>query len=111
MKNLRRQFDLFCHKNRNKGIPNLMLYIVIGNAIVYIMSNMAGNSILYYLLRFDRTAILQGQIWRLITYPLTYSVANPLLMLISLLCYYSIGRVMEQFWAACGSTCSISPAF
>ena len=98
MKNLRRQFDIFCHKNRDKGISNLMLYIVIGNAIVYIMSTMADNSILYYLLRFDRAAILQGQVWRLITYPLTYSVSNPLLMLISLYCYYSIGRVMEHFW-------------
>ncbi len=98
MKNLRRQFDIFCYKNRSKGIPNLMLYIVLGTAIVYIMSNIARNPVLYYLLRFDRTAILQGQIWRLVTYPLTYTISNPLLMLISLFCYYSIGRVMEQFW-------------
>lgn len=98
LKNLRRQFDIFCYKNRNKGISNLMLYIVIGNAIVYIMSNIAGNSVLYYLLRFDRAAILHGQVWRLITYPLTYSINSPLLMLISLFCYYSIGRVMEHYW-------------
>ena len=64
MKNLRRQFDIFCYKNRNKGVPNLMLYIVLGTAVVYIMSNIAGQPILYYLLCFDRTAILQGQIWR-----------------------------------------------
>lgn len=98
MKNLRRQFDLFCYKNRSKGISNLMLYIVIGNAIVYIMSNIAGNSVLYYMLCFDRASILQGQIWRLITYPLTYSINSPLLMLVSLYCYYSIGRVMEHYW-------------
>ncbi len=100
MKNLRRRFDLFCYQNRDKGIPNLMLYIVLGNAIVYIMSTMAGNSFLYYLLCFDRSAILQGQVWRLITYPLTYMVSNPLLMAISLFCYYSIGRVMEGFWGS-----------
>ena len=98
MKNLRRQFDLYCYKNRNKGIPNLMLYIVLGTAIVYVMSNMAGNPVLYYLLCFDRAAILQGQVWRLLTYPLTYMIQNPLLMLISLYCYYSIGRVMEYYW-------------
>ncbi len=100
MKNLRRQFDLFCYKNRDKGIPNLMLYIVLGNAIVYIMSNMASNTVLYYMLCFNREAILQGQVWRLITYPLTYMISNPLLMLISLYCYYSIGRVMEHFWGS-----------
>ena len=67
MKNLRRQFELFCYKNRNKGIPNLMLYIVLGTAVVYVMSQIAGNNFLYYLLCFDRTAILRGQVWPLIT--------------------------------------------
>ena len=98
MKNLRRQFDIYCYKNRNKGISNLMLYIVIGNAVVYLMSSMGNNSILYSLLCFNRNAILRGEIWRLITYPLTYQINSPLLMLISLFCYYSIGRAMENIW-------------
>lgn len=98
MKNLRRQFELFCYKNRNKGIPNLMLYIVLGTAVVYLMSAFAGNSFLYYLLCFDRTAILQGQIWRLITYPLTASSGNLLLTAVMLFCYYSLGRAMENIW-------------
>lgn len=98
MKKFRRQFDLFCYKNRDKGISNLMLYIVLGTGVVYLMSTMAGNPVLYNLLAFDRIAILQGQIWRLFTYPLTYQVNSPLLMLISLFCYYSIGRAMEHYW-------------
>ena len=53
MKNLRRQFELYCYKNRNKGIPNLMLYIVLGTAVVYVMSRIAGNTFLYYLLCFS----------------------------------------------------------
>ena len=98
MKNLRRQFELYCYKNRNKGIPNLMLYIVLGTAVVYVMSQIAGNTFLYYLLCFDRTAILHGQIWRLITYPLTYSAGNLLLTAVVLFCYYSLGRAMENIW-------------
>ena len=98
MKNLRRRFERFCFQNRNKGIPNLMLYISLGAGLVYLLSQMAGNATLYYLLCFDRTAIFQGQIWRLITYPLTYSAGNVLLTLISLVCYYSIGRAMENIW-------------
>ncbi len=98
MKNLRRQFEVYCFQHRDKGIPNLMLYIVIGTAVVYLMSSMAGNYVLYNLLCFNRTAILQGQIWRLITYPLTYQLPNPFLMLVSLFCYYSIGRSMENIW-------------
>ena len=100
MKNLRRQFELYCYKNRNKGIPNLMLYIVLGTAVVYLMSEIAGNYALYNLLFFDRGKILQGQVWRLITYPLTYGAGNSnlLLIAISLFCYYSLGRAMENIW-------------
>ena len=98
MKNPRRQFELYCYKNRNKGISNLMLYISLGTALVYIMSEMWGNYLLYNLLCFDRRLILQGQVWRLITYPLTYRIDNLLLMAVSLFCYYSLGRAMEQIW-------------
>ncbi len=95
---MRKKFELFCYKNKDKGIPNLMLYIVIGSAIVYFMSKMAGNYFLYNLLCFDRTSILRGQVWRLITYPLTYDAGSLLLTAISLFCYYSLGRAMEYMW-------------
>ena len=98
MKNLRRKFDIYCYRNRDKGIPNLMLYIVLGTALVYLMSDIAGNAGLYSMLYFDRQLILQGQIWRLVTYPLTFSAGNLLLTAISLFCYYSIGRAMENVW-------------
>ena len=98
LKNLRRRFELFCYNNRSKGIPNLMLYIALGSAVVYLMSEISGNYFLYSLLYFDRSLILQGQIWRLITYPLTYRIDSLLLMMVSLLCYYSIGRAMENIW-------------
>ena len=98
MKNLRKNFELFCMRNRNKGIPNLMLYISLGTAVVYLMSNIFGNTYLYGLLYFDRNLILHGQIWRLFTYPLTYYNSNLLLTAIALLCYYSLGGAMENIW-------------
>ena len=98
MKNMRRNFERFCMKNRNKGIPNLMLYISLGTAIVYLMTLFSGNPVLYQFLAFDRTLILHGQIWRLCTYPLTAYNPNLLFMLVTLLCYYSLGRAMENQW-------------
>ena len=98
MKNLRRNFNRFCYQNRDKGIPNLMLYISLGCALVYLMTQFTQNPILYQLLIFDRAAILQGQVWRLITYPLTFFNNNLLLMAVSLFCYYSLGRAMELVW-------------
>ena len=100
MKNLRQGFERFCFRNRDKGIPNLMLYIVLGNAIVYLLSVMNQNFVLYDVLCFDRNAVLQGQVWRLITYVFTSfsSGSGLLLMAISYLCYYSIGRAIENIW-------------
>ena len=98
LKKLRRKFNQFCYQNRSKGIPNLMLYISIGTAIVYLLSQMDESSTLYYALCFDRDLILQGQVWRLFTYVFTYNAGNILLMLVSLLCYFSLGRAMENVW-------------
>ena len=98
MKNPRRSFERFCYKNRHKGIPNLMLYICIGTAIVYLMSIFANNYVLYNLLCFNRQAILRGQIWRLFTYPLTLLQDNILFQLITLVCYFSLGQAMERLW-------------
>ena len=98
MKNLRRNFERLCYQNRNKGIPNLMFYISVGTAIVYFLSMADESSTLYQVLCFDRAMILQGQVWRLITYVFTYNPGNILLTLISLLCYFSLGKAMENIW-------------
>ena len=97
MGNLRRNFNRFCYKNRDKGIPNLMLYIVIGSAIVYLLSLINGGSALYELLRFDKTLILKGQVWRLLTYVLTYAPgSSPILILVGLYFFYNLSRHVEM---------------
>ena len=98
MKNLRRRFERFCFRHRNKGIPNLMLYITIGTALVYLFTMATENPILYDWLRFDRELILQGQIWRLFSYALLMTRGNIVFMLIGLVCYYSLGKAIENLW-------------
>lgn len=77
-----------------------MLYITIANAVVYIMSRIDGSNTLYSILCFDRAAILQGQVWRLITCICTsvFGFGNILFVAISLLCYYSLGKAIENSW-------------
>ena len=98
MNRLRKRFDRFCFRNRDKGIPNLMLYIVLGSAVVNVLCMVDKTDTLYYVLCFNREAILNGQIWRLITYPLTFSGGNIIITAIILLCYYSLGRAIENLW-------------
>ena len=96
MKNLRNRFERFCFRNRDKGIPNLMLYVTIGSALVYILSLFNGGSFLYNLLCFDKAAILKGQIWRLITPVFTYAPgANVVLVLVFMYFFYNMSSHVD----------------
>lgn len=100
MRTPRNRFERFCFKHRNKGIPNLMLYVTLGSALVYFMTMFAQSYALYEWLYFDPSLILRGQVWRLITFPFVYRIGDPnvLLVAISLFCYYSLGRAVERIW-------------
>ena len=98
MKELRRKFDRFCYRNRNKGIPNLMLFVTIATGIVYLFNQIDESGMLYYWLYFDPDLILQGQVWRLFTYPLLDSGGSPFWTVLFLLCYYSLGQAIENLW-------------
>ena len=96
MKNYRRKFELYCHKNRGRGIQNLMLYICLGNGVVTFLTMMNGGSFLYELLRFDKSAILHGQVWRLVSWLLTEQLSgNPLLSVLFLYFFYRLGNAVE----------------
>ncbi|MBO5973601.1 MAG: hypothetical protein J6Q16_02765, partial [Clostridia bacterium] len=70
MKWFGRKVDLFCYKHPRFGINNLMLYIVIGNVIVWLFSMMDRTGTLVNLLCFSPAHILRGQVWRLLTFTL-----------------------------------------
>lgn len=98
---MRRKFERFCFRNRDRGIPNLMLFVVLGQAITYLFTAFSDNYLLYNLLCFSREAILAGQVWRLITFPLVLDSGNILFEALMLVCYYSLGRAMENIWGTC----------
>ena len=50
--------DRFLWKHPNFGIRNLMLYIVIGNALIYLLSMMDRSSTLVYYLVFSADRVL-----------------------------------------------------
>ncbi len=94
MKKLSQSFNRFCYRNRHKGIPNLMLYIVLGSALVSIMSMFNGGDMLLDLLCFNKAKILEGQVWRLITFVFDEDYSG-FLGLIFLYFFYSLGRAVE----------------
>ena len=87
MKSLMKKIDQFCYRHPRFGIPNLMLYVVIGNAIVWVFSLFTaatnGFDILSYLY-FSPWHILHGEVWRLVTF-IIYPTSTSFLALIAFL--------------------------
>ena len=82
---------------------NLMLIIIIGTAAVwlldYIVSIRSSMSIIGWLY-FDLDAILQGQVWRIITFVFVPEASHPVLLALSLYFYWLIGNSMENEWGS-----------
>lgn len=97
MKWFSRKIDLFCYKHPRFGIANLMLYVVIGNVVVWLFSMMDTTYTLYNILCFDPYYILRGQVWRLLTFALIPN-SSGFLALIFFYFYYFIGKTLEDRW-------------
>lgn len=97
MNDLRRKWNRFLYNNSNKGIPNLMMFVSIGTLIMWIFMQIDPSNVLYYFLRFDRDLILQGQVWRLLTY-IFIPQSSGIWLFLLLIAYYSIGRMVESVW-------------
>ena len=107
MSKLTSKINRFFYRNRDKGVRNLMLYLAIGNVLVYLLYTLNRNDPLFYtMLNFDYEAILHGQVWRLFTYPLVFMVESGLLWgAIGLFFYYWCGSILEQYWGTLRFNC------
>ncbi len=90
---LERKFGRFC-------IPNLMLIIIVGQFAVFaadlIMPDMGISSWIYL----SRDLVLQGQVWRLLTFIFLPPSSSPVWIIISLYFYYMIGGALENEWGS-----------
>ena len=70
MRKLMNKIDRFCYTHPRFGIPNLMLYIVIGNIAFYLLSlfSSLNNTSFYSILSFSWAGLKQGQLWRLLSF-------------------------------------------
>ncbi len=90
--------DRFCYKHPRFGIPNLMKYIVIANVLVYLI-DMVSNGTFSYLLALIPNAVLQGEVWRLVTFIIVPETSGNLFFTaLALYFYYFIGTAMEREW-------------
>lgn len=95
--------DRFCYKHPRLSIPGLMRYIVIGNVLVYLLDlfSIGGGSIGSSWFSFNTSAILSGQVWRLVTFIFVpMGSSNIFFFAITLYFYYFIGNALEREWGS-----------
>ena len=79
------------------AIQNLSLYLIICYAFGYIIQMV--NASFFNYLTLEPALVLQGQIWRLLTWIVVPPASsNILFTLLMLYFYYSIGNNMERVW-------------
>ncbi len=81
-------------------IPNLMLWVVGGQLVVWLLVMLVDYRV-FSLLTLSRWELLHGQVWRLVSFiflpPLS---ANPLLVALNLYFDYIIGVSLERQWGS-----------
>ena len=104
MKKLNQAIDRFCILHPRFGVPNLILYIVVANVIVYLLDSFSGAG-LSQLLYFSLGLVTSGQLWRLVTFVLIPEGGSAFFLLISCYFYYWIGTTLERRWGTAKFTC------
>lgn len=86
-------------KLRRFSIPHLMTYIVGGMAIVFVADLLLPLN-LYGLLALNMSRVLEGEIWRLVTFIFLPPSTSVLWIVFSLYFYWLIGNGLEAQWGA-----------
>ena len=91
------------YKFRRYAVTNLMSIIIFGMALVVVFDGLSFASIgapMEGALMFNRQAIMQGQIWRIITFIFIPIPSSLLFIVFVLYFYWLIGQTLEREWGA-----------
>jgi hypothetical protein len=78
------------------AIPNLTLIIIVGQVMLYIISTRDPLMLERAKLVWDN--VLQGEVWRLITFLFVPPPASPIFLFFILYIFYLFGGALEQHW-------------
>lgn len=90
--------DRLSYKYGRYGIPNLMLYIVIAMAGVFIVELFVPEMPLSIYLYFSRDLIFAGEWWRVLTWIIIPDETSIVFIIFSLYIYWMIGTALENQW-------------
>jgi hypothetical protein len=77
-----------------------MTYIIVLNAVVYLLDMFVPTSNLYGKFALMPANVLQGEVWRLITFLFLPPGTSPILIVFTLYFYYLVGSSLENQWGS-----------
>ena len=98
MKKLYTAVDRFCARHPRFGVPNLMRYIVIATAAIFLLRIFLTDPTALDFLTFNLNALLRGEVWRIVTFLFVPNTTQPFFLLVELYFYYWIGSTLERRW-------------
>lgn len=97
---MRKILDKLERKFGHLAIQNLMLYIVLLTGAVYLLSIFDQTGRFIYRLVLIPSLVMQGEIWRLLTYIFIPPSTSPIFIFFILYFYYMIGTGLERYWGS-----------
>lgn len=88
------------YKHGNRSLRNMMMYIVAGMAIVYVLDMLMPGLGLMSWLTLVPQYVLQGQVWRLITFIFVPESGGLFWLVFYLYFYYALGNMLESVWGS-----------
>ena len=82
------------------AIRDLMTYIVVINAVVYVLEMLVPQSNLFMKFYLNPSLVMRGEIWRLITFLFLPPTMHPIWTIFALYFYYLVGSNLENQWGS-----------
>lgn len=80
------------------AIPNLTLYLVIGQVVVWALRTFANYPM--EAIALWPSLVMQGEVWRLVTFAFFPPQMHPLFLIFAWLILYMMGTALENFWGS-----------
>ena len=77
-----------------------MLYITVLNGVVYLLSRVDQEGLFITKLVLIPSLVMQGEVWRLVTFLFIPPSTSPIWILFTLYFYYMIGSTLEHEWGS-----------
>lgn len=98
MRKIEAWLSRFCYKHPRVAIPHLILYIIIGNAAVFLL-DLFSEGTATQLMMFHTGLILKGELWRLVTFIFVPNSSGFWIIFYLLFLYY-VGTTLERTWGS-----------